>query len=334
MMNKHILSFVFTLSVIVTLIVCNIAQAAAAAESMTLKIGFVVPWIGYGPLYIARDKGYFKDEGVQIEFVSLKYEAGAGFAAMATKQIDGAPGTLDETPLYWKADTPFAAVLAFDDSSGGDGILVKKNVNVHSIKELKGKTIAMQKNTPSDFLLNYLLQQNGMSEADVKLNIMSPEDAATAVVASKVEVAVTFNPYLSKAMQDPTIKLLITSKETPGLIADVLIFRKDVLMTKPEAVKRLIRAWNKGVAYQKANPDDAAVIMAKALGYEKPEDVKVDLGGVTLYGKERNAQFFSGSGPGTALATGKFAIELWTTLGRLKTPVKAEDLIDAAYLEK
>ena len=53
-----------------------------------------------------------------------------------------------------------------------------------------------------------------------------------------------------------------------------------------------------------------------------------------LQGKQGNAQFFGGTGPGTALGTARFAIDLWTELGRLSTPVKAEDLIDARCLEK
>ena len=50
---------------------------------------------------------------------------------------------------------------------------------------------------------------------------------------------------------------------------------------------------------------------------------------IVLQGKQGNAQFFAGDGAGTALGTTRFAIDLWTELGRLTTPVKAEDLIDS-----
>lgn len=212
--------------------------------------------------------------------------------------------------------------------------MVKKDIS--SLKDLKGKTVAVNVGTVSHFFLDYLLQQNGMSDADVKLNKMTQGDAAAAIVAGRVDAAVTWQPHLSKAAKDPNVKILITSKETPGLIVDVLIIRKDVLAANPEVGYRLVRAWNKAIEYQKANPDEAAVVMMKGLGgfYEKPEDIKADLEGVTLYDKARNVQFFSGSGPGTALATVKFAIDLWTQLGQITTPIKPEDLIDTSYLEK
>jgi NitT/TauT family transport system substrate-binding protein len=312
--------------------ICFSAEPVTSAEPISLKLGYSV-WIGYGPLFIARDKGYFKEEGLQVELIKVE-DAKNRFAALTAKQLDALVSTLDTMTLYWKPETPFVAILGLDDSSGGDGILVKKDIS--SLKDLKGKTVAVNVGTVSHFFLDYLLQQNGMSDADVKLNKMTQGDAAAAIVAGRVDAAVTWQPHLSKAAKDPNVKILITSKETPGLIVDVLIIRKDVLTANPEVGYRLVRAWNKAIEYQKANPDEAAVVMMKGLGgfYEKPEDIKADLEGVTLYDKARNIQFFSGSGPGTALATVKFAIDLWTQLGQITTPLKPEDLIDTSYLEK
>ena len=74
--------------------------------------------------------------------------------------------------------------------------------------------------------------------------------------------------------------------------------------------------------------------MAKGLGYGTADDIKADLAGIVLQGKQGNAEFFAGDGDGTALGTTRFAIDLWTERGRLSTPVKAEDRIDASCLEK
>jgi NitT/TauT family transport system substrate-binding protein len=244
--------------------------------------------------------------------------------ALATRQIDGRLSTLDEMISQGRPGMRVAAILAIDESSGGDGILIRKDANISSVKDFKGKTIALHRPTTSHFLLNYVLHQNGMSEEDVNLKDMwPPEDIVAAIVAGDVDAAVTWQPHLSNAAEDPSVTLFLTSKETPGLIVDVLILHKEVLAAHPEAGKGLIRAWNKAVEYYKGHPDDAAVIMAKALGYDNPEDLTADLAGVTFCGKERNAQLFRGSGPGTARGTLNFAVELWT-----------KELIDGTYLEK
>jgi NitT/TauT family transport system substrate-binding protein len=330
-MKRQLLSLGFACSAMVGL--DGIAGPAPAAEPLT--IGYGSPWIGWGPLYVAEEKGFFKDEGIDVEVVFKDWKTPQeGFDALATKQIDGRLTALDESTLYWRAETPFAIVLATDVSSGGDGVLVRSDRNIDSVEDLKGKRVGLWLTTPSHFLLNHLLQQNGMSEEDVTLVDMPAEAAAAAVVAGDVDAAVTWSPYLAQAAEDPTVEILVTSKDTPGLIADVLLMRKEMLASDPESCQRLVRAWNKAVEYQKANPDEAAAIMAKGLNYGTAENVKADLAGLVLQGKEESGQFFGGTGPGTALGTARFAIDLWTELGRLTTPVKAEDLIDASCLEK
>ena len=330
-MKRHVLALGFACSV--TVILVGMAKPAAVAEP--LKIAYASPWIGWGPLYIARANGYFKNEGLDVEIVFMESNTPQeGFDLLTTKLVDGRLVTLDEAALYWKPEMPYAAVLATDISSGGDGVLVRNDRNIASIEDLNGKTVALWLNTPSHFLLSYLLQQGGVPEEDVTVVDMSAEDAAAAVVAGNVDAAVTWNPYLAKAAEHPNVETLVTSKDTPGLIADVLVMREDTLTSNVEACQGLVRAWNKAVEYQRSNPDEGATIMAKGLDYGTAEDVKADLAGVALQGREESAQFFGGTGPGTALATASFAIELWTERGRLTTPVKAEDLIDDSCLEK
>ncbi len=310
----------------------GLVQPAAATQS--LKLAYGSPWVGWGPFYVAAQKGYFADEGLEVEIAYIEPTTPqAGFDLLTNEEIDGRFSTLDEAALYWKAETPFAVMLATDVSAGGDGVLVRHDRNIASINDLKGKRIGLWLTTPSHFLLNYLLQKNGMSEADVTLVDLSAEAAAAAVVAGEVDAAVTWSPYLAKAAADPNVEILITSKDTPGLITDVLLMRTEALASDPDTCQRLVRAWNKAVAYQKSNPDEAAAIMAKGLDYGSAENVQADLAGLALQGKEESAQLFGGSGPGTALGTASFAVELWTRLGRLTTPVQAADLVDARCLE-
>jgi NitT/TauT family transport system substrate-binding protein len=224
--------------------------------------------------------------------------------------------------------------MALDVSSGGDGVLVRTDRNIGSVEDLKGKKVGLERTSVSHFLLSYLLQQNKLSEADVTIVNMSPEDAAKAIIAGDVDAAVTFNPYLTSAAEDANVDVLLTSKDTPGLITDVLVMRKDMVDSNPETCQRVVRAWNKAIDYQEANPAESAAIMAKGLDYGTVENIKADLAGVALQGKDENARFLRSDGPGTALGTASFAIKLWTETGRLTTPLKAEDLIDARCLEK
>jgi NitT/TauT family transport system substrate-binding protein len=332
-MSRPKLSLGFAFSIVVTL--GGIAGQIASASAEPLKIAYGSRWIGWGPLHIAKEKGYFEDEGLEVELGYFDWDTPQeGFDLLANKQIGGRLATLDESTLYWKPESPFVVVLALDVSSGGDGVLVRTDRNIKSAGDLKGKKVGLERTSTGHFLLNYLLRQNRLSEADVTIVNMSPENAATAVIAGDVDAAVTFNPHLTNAAENANVKVLLTSEDTPGLIADVLLMRKDVVDSNPGTCQRVVRAWNKAIDYQEANPDESAAIMARGLDYGTAENVKADLAGVALQGRDENARFLGDDGPGTALGTASFAIELWTELGRLTTPVKAEDLIDARCLEK
>lgn len=306
-------------------------QATTASANPThLKIGYST-WVGYGPLFIARDKGYFKDEGLDVELVKVE-DPKDRFTALAGKQLDGLVTTLDTMSQYWKAETPFHTFLALDESSGGDGIVSKPELN--SVKDLKGKQVGVNVGSVSQFFLEYLLKQNGMTDKDLTLVKMKQGDVPAALAASRIDAGVTWEPHLSKAASNGG-KLLATSKETPGLIVDIALLRDDVMQANPDAAKAMVRAWNKAIDYWKANPDDADLIMQKGLAgfYEKPDDIKADLAGATLFDAAKNKQFFGGTGPGTAASTLQFAIDFYTQLGNITTPVKASDMIDASQLQ-
>jgi NitT/TauT family transport system substrate-binding protein len=339
-MNRKLLGLLLVLVMGLALAACGSAAQPAAApadtssqaqEAMTpLKIGYSV-WVGYGPLFIAQKKGYFKEAGLEVELTKVE-DPKARFAALAGKQLDGLVSTLDTMTQYWNPETPFKAVLGLDESSGGDGIVGKPEIA--SVADLKGKKVGVNVGSVSQFFLEYILQQNNMSDSDIEVIKMSQGDVPAALASNNIDAGVTWEPHLSKAVSTGG-KLIVTSKETPGLIVDVLILRSDVLQANPDAAKGLVSAWNKAVEYANANPDDAAAIMATGLGgfYEKPDDIKADLKGVTLFGADRNKEFFSGTGQGAATDTLQFAVDFYTKSGIVTQQLKTADLLDSSYLQ-
>src|SRR4029079_1074453 len=125
---------------------------AATAEAGTMRIGMTT-WVGYGPLFLARDKGFFKENGLEVDLQIIE-DASLYMAAVAAGKLDRNASTIDEilqnrSPhfcfdeimKYRSPDFCFKAVVALDDSHGGDGVLVQKDVT--SLKDLKGKAVGM-----------------------------------------------------------------------------------------------------------------------------------------------------------------------------------------------
>jgi NitT/TauT family transport system substrate-binding protein len=296
-----------------------------------LKLGYSV-WVGYGPLFIAQEKGYFKDAGLDVTLVKVE-DPKDRFTALAGKQLDGLVTTLDTMSQYWKPETPFHAILGLDESSGGDGIVADPSLN--AVTDLKGKQVGVNVGSVSQFFLEYLLKQNNMTDKDLTLVKMKQGDVPAALAAKRIDAGVTWEPHLSKAAKDGG-KLIATSKDTPGLIVDILLLRDEVMKSNPQAAQGLVNAWFKAIDYWKQNPDDADSIMQKGLGgfYEKPDDIKADLAGATLFDAAHNKQFFGSTGKGSASEALQFAIDFYTQLGNITAPVKASDMLDASYVTK
>jgi NitT/TauT family transport system substrate-binding protein len=107
-----------------------------AAHAEPLRISYFI-WIGNGPFFVAQEKGLFAKEGVEVELINLEDHA-AIFAALGTGQIDALQGAAQDAPQFPQPDAHVVCVLALDDSRGGDGILVTKEIR--TIADLKDKT--------------------------------------------------------------------------------------------------------------------------------------------------------------------------------------------------
>jgi NitT/TauT family transport system substrate-binding protein len=158
-----------------------------AANAGTLTIAHTT-WVGYGTLYLARDLGYFKQEGLDVDLKTID-DASIYMAAQASGKIDGSASTVDEVMKFRSPNFCFKSVIALDESFGGDGVLVSDGVN--SFADLKKQPIAMSEGSVSQFWLAYLLKQRGMSIKDMTIENMSADDAASAFIAKRVPAAVT-----------------------------------------------------------------------------------------------------------------------------------------------
>ena len=171
-----------------------------------------------------------------------------------------------------------------------------------------------------------------MSIKDFDVQNMAAGDAGAAFVAGKVDAAITWQPWLSKASKTDFGHTLMDSKATPGIIVDTFAMRKDFIQAHPDAVKGITAAWYDSIKFLKEHPDEAIDIIAKHLG-EKPENVKSELQDVTFYDEAGNKQYFgTKENPGEFYKVAKMASDLWMELKLIEKPVAPEDVLDGSYL--
>jgi len=301
------------------------------AEAENVKLAHST-WVGYGPLYIAREKGIFKQHGVDVELIKIEKPTDR-FPALIAGQIDMIATTVDTPLLYMKRPDQFQYVVAIDDSNGGDGIVATKDIK--TVADLKGKKVAFSQGSVSQFYLDVLLQKAGIKESDLTAIDMGPGDAGVAFVAGKVDAAVTWEPHLTKGKQSPQGHLLTDSSQTPGLITDIIVADKDWIAKHRATVKAIVESWAEAVAYYNAHPDESIAIMAKGVGgfLEDPKEFKETLTGIKFYGGPENKTFFgTKEKPGGLSQVVQQAIAIWTEHGKLQMKVTPDQIIDYSFV--
>jgi len=303
------------------------ADIPAKPEAGTFKLG-IEPWLGYGQWHVAASKDLFKKSGLEeVELVNFTEDKDLN-AALASGQLDAANIATHTAMGMVAAGLPVKIVSLLDFSLTADAILAGSDIN--SVADLKGKSVAYEEGTTSDILLNYALAANGMTIDDITRVPMPAADAGSALIAGRVPVAVTYEPYISTARaQDKAIKLLFEAGKDPGLVSDVLVVREDVLKSKPGQVLAMLKAWDAALADYKANTAEDRAIIAKAVG-ASPEDLATAFDGVQYYTTAEASKAFAGE-----FKTKTFADVLKAAkLAKILTQdVTAEQMIDSSFVD-
>lgn len=304
------------------------SQSAAALptpEPGTFRMG-TEPWLGYGPWWIAVDQDLFAKNGVTATVTNFDTDDAIN-AALVSSQLDGA-NIATHTALRLISDgTPVTIVLLLDQSNAADAILAGPSIT--SVADLKGKKVAYEEGTTSDILLRYALSQNGMTIDDIVKVPTPASDAGVAVIAKRVDAAVTYEPYLTGALQqDPSYHLVYEAAEKPGLIGDVFVVRNDYLASHPGQIYALIKAWGDAVDYYRSSTSDAQGIIEKAVG-ANPGDLKTAFDGVQLYSLAEAKDLMTGGGYPATLAEVK---KIASDSGIISKPVDETKVMDTTFL--
>ena len=311
------------------------AESAAsddtATPTMSLTMGSI-PWAGQVPMYIAQDKGYYEEEGLDFELRLF----GAGneyIAAFLSDQLDAVAPVTSEAVLMKSQGKDFKIVMVQDNSVGIDGILAKDDIT--SIEDFKGKKVAVETSAVGYFFLLQVLKEAGLSKEDVTAVNTEPSAAAAAFQSGNVDIAVTYAPFLQEAA-DATEdgRIIYDSSQMPTAISDLYVFDTAFVEENPDVVQAFVNATLRGVEYLKANPEEGIEIGAAVLEME-PADLESDLGGLELPDQAANLEMLAQ--PDSDMYLGQPLAELSAFLlseGQIESdPGDLSTLIDPQFVE-
>jgi NitT/TauT family transport system substrate-binding protein len=307
------------------------ASTSFAAEPSTMKIGTVV-WIGYSPFYVAEALDLYKKYNMKVS-LQVFTDPALIPPAIASGAIDGGMLTYDQVVGQVATGQAQKVVMPIDYSNGGDAIVADKTIT--KLADFKGKKIGFNPLSPSDFLLSYALKTAGLSDKDITPVNMTPESVPAAMASGQMPIGVTYEPSLSQILSQgggKKFKVVFSSKNAPGLIADVLVFDDKVIKAKPTEISSIIKAYLDGMAYMKAKPEESYKIIGKFMGVT-PKEVKEQLSGVyNIPLAEMPKAFMKSTDTTSYYGSGDVIGKLLMAKGQIKTIPTTESTIDAQFV--
>src|SRR5262249_44163012 len=283
-----------------------------------LRIGTNV-WIGSEPLYLARELGRFDPR--QVELVEYP-SASEVLRAFRNQAIDGMVISLDE--LFELAVDGFQPriVLVVDISHGAD-VVVGRN-GLKTMRDLQGKSVAVESSALGAFVLSRALALNGMQAGDVKVVHLESNEQPGAFEKGLVDGAVTFDPYRGQFLRAGA-KTLFDSTQIPGEIVDLLAVRASAIQEKPKAIRALLTGWFDAIDYMKRDPKDAARRMGVRQQTSAEQFLEAEKG-LSWPSLEQNLRMLGGQAPELVVA-GRRLMTLMLEAKLLRAKLDIESLL-------
>jgi NitT/TauT family transport system substrate-binding protein len=222
--------------------------SAAPALARPYQIG-MIHWIAYSPLNVADAKGFWRQQGVEVELINFASNQELN-QALAQKRIDLALDMMGSWVGMYMQGVPLTLIAETDWSYGGDKIIAKKDLD---LSKLKGRTIGVYLNQPSAiFFLHQYLLRNNVQLTDVRIIEVAPEALADSFIAGRFRLIVNYDPQALRAMREGDGHVAATSASFPGCIPEGLVARTDRLQTIPKSdLAGIYKGWVEAVKWSK-----------------------------------------------------------------------------------
>ena len=250
--------------------------SAQSAKPTKLDFGGSVTWMGQVPIMLAVDKGFFKEQGLEVEYQVILASSDRLRALTSGSIAFTNLGRVAVISEMARGNQSFYYFANIDDSPGNEGCWARPGFA--SFKDLKGKKVAA--NTSAEILMHELLHVNGMSVKDIEFVNLPPTEMAGALAKANVDAVCLWEPLLTGVKKAaPDGKLLGMDLDTDmykrfktASAPDLVIISKKLVDEHPEQARKLAAAMFKGVEFTNSNPEETARTVAHYFK-RSPEEV-------------------------------------------------------------
>lgn len=233
-------------------------------EKVTVILDYV-PNTNHTGMYVAKEKGYYKEAGLDVEIIEPTEGATASLVAVGKGDFGI---SYQEDVTYAKASTdplPIKAVAAIIQHNTS-GFASYKDKNITSVKDFEGKTYTGWGSPAEEAVLKAVMEKGGADPSKINI-ITSSESTGFAALENKVDLMWIFKGWDGVSMDMAGIPYnYIEVKDLDSRLdyyTPVIITNDNVINNKKDMAQKFISATSKGYEYAEKNSDESAEILHK-----------------------------------------------------------------------
>lgn len=292
-------------------------------------------WVGWSSIILAEDAGYFDDLGIDVN-IHVINDAEQSSNALIKGDLNAAGYTINRTAFlsqkFKESNVDIIMPYITNYSNGGDGIIATEAIK--SVDDLVNAKIGVPQFSEAHSLVVWFVNQSDLSDVNKKKVIENliffdtPDDVAKAFFAGQIDVAATWQPYLTQAESTTNCHVLFSTASSTRLIMDGIVFRKDFAEAHPETVQKFIDGCLKAMDLYGKEFDAIRETMPMFAGMAD-EEIKASTEDAALADWQRNMSTLKDEAPTVYTDMCK----VWESIGETVNKELVETLFDVSYIE-
>ncbi|MGB0415247.1 MAG: ABC transporter substrate-binding protein [Coraliomargarita sp.] len=242
------------------LCVASLLAGSALSAKEPLKIGYS-DWPGWVAWQIGIEKGWFEEEGVDVEFQWMDYVA--SMDAYAAGLLDAVTMTNGDALVTGGTGKPSVGIIINDYSNGNDMIVAAPGIE--SLADLKGKKIGLEEGFVIHLLLLKGAELAGIDPSEFEIVNVPTNETPQVLASGAVDAIGAWQPNSGQALKTvANSKPVLTSADAPGIIYDLLSVDPESLEKRRDDWAKVVKVWYRIVDFLKDedNLDEALAILA------------------------------------------------------------------------
>jgi len=237
--------------ILVAVLVSGAAPASWAAEKVTVGVGGVALMV-YLPTALAKAKGYFAEEGLDVEILDIKGGGSQAASALIGGSVDFSANAIDHAI---KAKVQKKDLIAVHSHVRlpvmGVVVAIKYKGEIKSLADLKGRPLGVTSpGSQTHMVLGYLLAKSGVKADDVKIIGAGGSTMPLAIEKDSVHAGMMVDPFFTAFLKQGKGYALVDMFTTKGTVdamggevqGTTLLTRPEVIARRPATVQKMVNA--------------------------------------------------------------------------------------------